>query len=313
MYPENHNPPDGNYLLRGAALQRVHTWAETKPLPDITRAFLQASAKHTSISTARRLGALLADIVLASLITVTAFSVLLGSVPSIQWFLPATAGFFVICRAIGYRFGCTPGMWLSRLALASADGSPITWRQAVLLAVLVGFPKDATRRTTVISTLPRTEKPLALRAIVFLAWMQIVISALFTAAIMHGVGPPPPVAEHDVLSGFFRGVASGALQNIGYSPGDYYDYRAAGAASAPLLTSGFLSVLILGMVRLRAATAITILSVMSIWGGFLPIAMLVLSLRRSVRTYCRGVTAPMRTYLRYRRQMMGRGEDRTAL
>ena len=256
------------------------------------------------------------DAVLAVVVGVTVFGTFWGSLPSTPWFLAVASGTLVIITVIGNKIGCTPGMWLSGLALASTDGSKFTWRRAILRTILIGFPrKKAMSRMTVVLAPRGTQKPLALRLIVQLAWVQMILAALIIGLVIHGVGPRPPPGKNDFPSGFIEGATEEAQRVLVNSPGVYDDYTA-GRATGLVMFAGLLSVLILLMVRLRAPTAITVLSAIGTlvacqvffrngtFGMMSPphIAILLLSLHGSVRAYRRGPSSSMKVFLQYKQR-----------
>jgi ABC-type transport system involved in multi-copper enzyme maturation permease subunit len=128
-----------------------------------------------------------------------------------------------------------------------------------------------------------TGKPLAMRAIVYLAWLHIVFLALLTGIIIYL-------------------VAQAGAQRFDINGPELFV-----AIFIPLylLFSVVFPAWILVMVSRRAATSITIVSMFSILfgvGGLMQIPILVLSLRRSVRDYCRGDSSHKAVFLRYKEQ-----------
>jgi hypothetical protein len=145
-----------SYLLTGPGLQRILRWAATHSLSELESAFLEASTLYAQSSLGRRASAVFVDLVITLI-----FVIALGFTVNVfregaplypvsfytLWF-----AHLVALSALGYKFGGTPGMRLFGLILVSTNGDAVTWRQALVRALLIWAPfKRRMTHTTVLN------------------------------------------------------------------------------------------------------------------------------------------------------------------
>ncbi|MGH9957099.1 MAG: hypothetical protein ACREBC_08210, partial [Pyrinomonadaceae bacterium] len=206
----------------------------------------------------------------------------------------------------GYRFGRTPGLWLTGLWVTSLIDDRMTWKQAAI-RVLLNWTPAADR---VSSTRVRFDerrlwrlsgKPLVVRIIVSLANLIImwsIVSFVFCLIVgyLSDMGSPP------FMSGRARAIFYGYF---GLYP-DEFSTSPEFVASILVahMTNIAYWIVLLKLIEYKKLIGLRIAAGILCIYSFktIPIVIFLLTLHPSVGRYCQGVLPHMRVFLEYRRR-----------